>query len=47
LKTLRADFLDIRNDGPRRAADFLGGDPAAGERVRQDVVTVAGFLLET
>ena len=47
LATLRADFSDVRNDGPIRAAEFLGGDAATRERVRQDVVTVGKFLLES
>ncbi len=45
LATLRADFSDVLNDGPIRAAEFLGGDAATRERVRQDVVTVGKFLL--
>jgi len=45
LATLRADFSEITQDGPVRAAEFLRGMAEDRERIRQDVVTVGRFLL--
>ena len=45
LKALRTDFSEVGQDGPVRAAEFLGGDAARRDRVRQDMVTVGRMLL--
>lgn len=45
LATLRADFSEITQDGPVRAAEFFPGNKEDRERIRQDVVTVGRFLL--
>jgi hypothetical protein len=45
LATLRADFSEITQDEPVRAAEFLRGMAEDRERIRQDVVTVGRFLL--
>lgn len=45
LATLRADFCELDNDGPIRAAAFHPGGAAEQQRVRQEVVTVGRFLL--
>lgn len=42
---LTNDFIDANKDGPRRAAEFCRGSAADPERVCQDLVTVAHFLL--
>jgi hypothetical protein len=46
LKTLRSDFFEIDQDGPVRAAEFLGGTADQRQRVRQDMVTVGRSLLD-
>ena len=43
LAALRADFSEANQDGPARAAEFYPGDAADRDRVRQQVVTMAGF----
>ncbi|NUN92374.1 MAG: hypothetical protein HUU04_01185 [Verrucomicrobiae bacterium] len=43
--TLRKDFSARDQDGPIRAAEFLMGHVDDRERIREDVVTVAKFLL--
>ncbi len=45
VSTLQRDFAAIDQDGPLRAAEFLPTDAGGRERIRQDVVTVAKFLL--
>lgn len=45
LAALMNDFTETDKDGPVRAAEFCPGGPEQRERVRQDLVTVAGFLI--
>ncbi len=46
LATLRNDFSSPDQDGPIRAADFHPGNVGNRDRIREDVVTIAGkFLL--
>lgn len=45
IATLRKDFLTIDQDGPMRAAEFVQELVNDTEQVRQDVVTVAKYLL--
>ena len=42
---LEKDFSQPHQDGPIRAADFLGESSPARDRVRQDLVTVGRRLL--
>ena len=44
-EALRRDFLDSNSDGPIRAAEFLRGTMDDQQRVREELVTVARFLL--
>lgn len=44
-EALRKDFSARDQDGPIRAAEFLAGHVEDRERIREDVVTVAKFLL--
>lgn len=45
VATLRRDFLAIDADGPIRAAEFVREFVSSPEQVRQDVATVAKYLL--
>lgn len=45
VATLRKDFLAIDQDGPIRAAEFVREFVSDAARLRQDVVTVAKYLL--
>lgn len=42
---LRADFSEIGQDGPVRAAEFYPGSAEDRERIRQNVVTIGKLLL--
>jgi hypothetical protein len=44
-EALRRDFIDSNSDGPIRAAEFLRGTLDDRQRVREELVTVAKFLL--
>ena len=44
-EALRKDFFDSNSDGPIRAAEFLRGTMDDQKRVREELVTVARFLL--
>jgi hypothetical protein len=46
-KVLENDFSDINDDGPIRAAEFLGHSGARREQIRQDLVTLGRSLLGT
>jgi hypothetical protein len=46
-RVLENDFSDINDDGPIRAAEFLGASGASRDQIRQDLVTVAKRLLDT
>lgn len=45
VATLRKDFLTIDDDGPIRAAEFVREFVSSPQQVRQDVATVAKYLL--
>ncbi len=45
IATLRKDFLTVDQDGPIRAAEFVREFVSDTAQVRQDVVTVARYLL--
>lgn len=45
VATLRRDFLAIDDDGPIRAPEFVREFVSSPEQVRQDVATVAKYLL--
>jgi hypothetical protein len=45
-KVLENDFSEISQDGPIRAAEFLGRGAANREQIRQDLVTVGRNLLD-
>ena len=45
-KVLENDFSQINQDGPIRAAEFLGRGVANREQIRQDLVTVGRNLLD-
>lgn len=45
IQSLRRDFVDIRSDGPVRAAEFLRGSVEDQMRVREELVTAGRFLL--
>lgn len=47
IAALRADFSEIGQDGPVRAAEFYPGNAEDRERIRQDVVTIGKLLLRT
>jgi hypothetical protein len=46
IEALRKDFLSTDADAPMRAADFLRGTLEDRQRVREELVTVAEFLLK-
>ena len=45
-KVLENDFSEINQDGPIRAAEFLGRGAANRKQIRQDLVTVGRNLLD-
>lgn len=45
VKSLQRDFIDTRQDGPIRAAEFHPGNASNRDRIREDVVTVGRLLL--
>lgn len=45
VKSLQSNFIDIRQDGPIRAAEFHPGNAGNRDRVREDVATVGRMLL--
>lgn len=45
IATLRKDFLTVDRDGPVRAAEFVHEFVSNPAQVRQDVVTIAKYLL--
>lgn len=45
VEALKNDFMDVAADGPLRAADFLRGFPEASQRLKEELVTAATFML--
>lgn len=45
VQALENDFSDANADGPLRAAQFLRADEGQGQRLKEELVTAAKFML--
>lgn len=46
VTALKNDFSDVGADGPTRASDFLQGYPEQSQRLKEELVTAAIFMLD-
>lgn len=46
VAALKNDFMDVAADGPTRAADFLRAYPEQSQRLKEELVTAATFMLD-